>query len=108
MLTPGEQLLIWRRRMGWNQSLAAAHYGVSLFNYKLAEYDKPREFKYKKYNFTLRPYEKCLIYRKRSGKKQKEVAKEFGIGRYWLRLQEIGEVKCVKLLDWWERIYASK
>lgn len=102
-LTPGELLLIWRRRTGWNQLEAAQYYKVSIFHYKLAEYDKAKDFPYnKKIQITLRPYEKCLLYRKRSKKSQSEIASLLNIGRYWLRLQETGKIPCTKLLEFWE------
>lgn len=102
-LSPGETLLLWRRRMGWNQLEAATHFKVSIFTLKLAEYDKARNFKYRKnIKIALRDYEKCLIHRKRSGLTQEEVAKQVGVGRYWLRLQEKGDVPCKKLLEFWE------
>lgn len=101
-LTKGEQLLIWRRRCGWNQSQAAKHYGISIFSYKLAEYSRLENFKYPQYKTELQPWEKCLIYRKRAGFKQSEIAKKLGICRGWLRLQEVGEIDCSRLLSWWE------
>lgn len=102
-LTPGELLLIWRKRMGWNQGEAAGYFGVSIFKYKLAEYDKAKDFPYKKnLKFILRSNEKCLIYRKRSKMHQSQVCRELNIGRYWLGLQELGKVPCTKLLEFWE------
>lgn len=89
--------------MGWNQTQAANYFKVSLFKFKLAEYDKAPDFKYKKLKFTLRPEEKCLLYRKRSKKSQSQIAKELDIGRYWLRLQETGIVSPEKLLQYWEK-----
>lgn len=101
-LTPGEKLLIWRRRMEWNQAEAAGHYRVSIFSYVLAEYDKKPDFKYKKnVVLTLRDNEKCLILRRRSGKTQSELATELDICRNWLRMQEMGTVPCEKLLQFW-------
>lgn len=88
--------------MGWNQLEAADHHNVSLFKYKLAEYDKTKDFLYKQLKFNLEPYEKCLLFRKRSGKTQSEVSTAMGCGRFWLRLQETGKVPCDKLLDFWE------
>lgn len=108
-LTPGEELLIWRRRMDWNQIEAANYFGCSIFRYKLAEYDSPKvkDFNYRKVNITLRPYERCLIYRKRAKKTQHEIAEELGICRTWLQQQEAGEVPCDKLLQWWENAATS-
>lgn len=102
-LSNGEKLLIWRRRMGWNQAEASCYFNCSIFRYKLAEYDQAKDFKYNdKLKITLKPFEKCLIYRKRSGKTQIEIARKLDMGRFWLRLQETGEVPCDKLLSYWE------
>jgi hypothetical protein len=102
-LAPHEVLLIWRKRMGWNQAQAAKECRCSLFQFKLAEYGKPIEgFKYPLKVLHLSPFEKCLIYRKRAKLKQSEVAKKLGIGREWLRQQESGRIPCHKLLAWWE------
>ena len=103
ILSPGEQLLIWRKRQKWNQATAAKHFKRSLFHLKLAEYDKIDNFKYPKLDLgELAPHERCLIYRKRSGKTQEEIAPFIGIGRYWLQLQERGVVSCHRLLGYWE------
>lgn len=103
-LSPGEKLLIWRRRMDWNQAEAAGHFNVSIFAYVLAEYDKKEDFKYKKnIQITLRDNEKCLIYRRRSKKTQSQVAKEAGICRNWLRMQEMGKVPCENLVRFWNK-----
>ncbi len=102
-LTPGEELLIWRKRQDWNQIKAAKHYKVSVFTYKLAEYDKTDKFEYAPIHiYPLEPHEKCLIYRKRSGIKQKDLTLQVGCGVYWLRLQEKGKVSADRLLNWWE------
>lgn len=101
-LTSGEKLLIWRRRMDWNQAEAAGHFGVSIFAYVLAEYDNKPDFPYKKnVVITLRDNEKCLIHRRRNEMTQYEVADEMGICRNWVRLQEMGTVSCDKLLQFW-------
>lgn len=102
-LNPGEKLLIWRRRLDWNQAQAAEYYNCSLFQYKLAEYNSAKNFKYKNITLgSLSPWEICLLYRKRAGKTQLQTGKELGVGRYWIRLQEMGEVPCTRLLEFWE------
>jgi hypothetical protein len=104
VLTDGERLLLWRRRMDWNQTQAAQHYGTSNFFYCLAENDRPKNgFEYRPVNITLRPHEKCLIYRKRAKKLQSEIAAELGLCRTWLQWMEMGKVPCTKLLEWWEK-----
>lgn len=101
-LTLGENLLIWRRRLNWNQSQAAKHFKISIFFYKLAEYDKSRnDFKYPKFKHSLNPWEKCVLWRRRSGKGQKEIAAELHISRNWLNQMETGKIDCTRLLEWW-------
>ena len=102
-LTQGEKLLLWRRRKNWNQNKAARFFKISVFSYKLAEYSKLKNFNYAALEIDLLlPHERCLIYRKRSGKKQKQIAQELNIGNYWMRLQETGKTPCNKLLEYWE------
>jgi DNA-binding XRE family transcriptional regulator len=103
-LTPGEKLLVWRRRKGWDQTRAAKHYKVSIFTLKLAEYGKAKNFPYKPdLEILLEDHEKCFIYRKRSKKTQPQLAREYGCGKFWIQLQEHGKVDCSKLLKWWEQ-----
>lgn len=102
-LSPGEKLLIWRKRMGYSQMEAASYFDVFYFVYKMAEYGVAKDFPYKKIKITLRPHEKCLILRKRMGKTQREIAEDFGICREWMIQQERGEVDCTKLLEWLEQ-----
>lgn len=49
----------------------------------------------------LQDHEKCLILRKRSGKRQEEVAKEMSMSRNWLRALENGSEPCDALLAHW-------
>lgn len=102
-LSPGETLLIWRRRMGWTQIMAANSFGVSIFKQKLAEYDAPSavDFPYKRLKFKLTAYEKCLLYRKRAKRTQSSVAQALGVSRNWLRMMETGEVDASPLLKYW-------
>lgn len=101
-LTPAEILIVWRRRKQWNQKKAAEHYGISHFNYAVAECGKIRKVKLKIPNISpLHDHEKCFILRKRTGKTQEEIAANLGCGKYWLRLQEVGKVSCKKLLTYW-------
>lgn len=103
ILTPGEELLIWRRRKGWNQTEAAEYFDCSVFKLKMAEYGKAKDFSYVKVpKIELMDYEKCVIYRRRAKKTQTKIAKLVGLGREWLRLQELGQVPCDRLLQHWE------
>lgn len=102
--TLAERLLLWRRRKQWTQLEASTYFGLTVHTYKLIEYGKidcPTIEPGKQYQ--LKPYERCVIYRKRSGKLQKDIAKEMGICEFWLRKMEQGTVSCDKLLWWWEQ-----
>ncbi len=106
-LTPGETLILWRKRRKWNQEKAAKHYKVSVFDYKLAEYDVAQEFKYRRIELKeVKDHERCFIYRRRFGMTQAEVAPKVGIGKYWLRELELGKAPCSRLLTWWETVVA--
>lgn len=106
VLTPGEQYLIWRRRNKWTQSSAAWELGVPLHAYKLIETDKMSATT----GFTspwtkkqaLAAHERCLIYRKRCGKTQKEIAAEMGVSRFWFHKMESGAIDSTELMCWWE------
>ena len=106
-LEPFENLLIWRRRIGWRQLQAAKYFKISLYDYKMTEYGKLSIDKLKNIgpadlSWELTDNERCLIYRKRKNKTQLEVAKDIGICRSWLRSQESGVVPCTQLLKHWE------
>lgn len=97
-----EKLLLWRRRKNWGQVKAAAHFDVAVFVYKQTEYGRMHGFKPPRINLgPLRKHEKCFIYRKRSGKTQKEIARQVGCSVYWLRLQELGKVPAPMLIAYW-------
>jgi hypothetical protein len=106
-LTPGQFLLIWRNRKGWNQDKAAQYFKISLHQYKMAEYDKNPEFPFWKisdFNPVLSNSEECLILRRQSGKLQWEVAQEVGLSRNAYRAQETGQTPCNKLLEYWDNV----
>lgn len=104
-LTAGEKLLIDRRRNGRTQADAARHYDVGRFRYGLWERDKqvggvPNVIVR---SARLDPWERCLIYRHRSGKTQEEIAKGLKMSRYWINKMERGEEPCDSLLWYWEQ-----
>jgi DNA-binding XRE family transcriptional regulator len=102
-LTPGEKLLFWRKRKGWNQTKAAKHLKVSSFKYKMMEYGKIQlSFKSSFIKPSLTPPERCYLYRRRCKKTQAEVAKELGYSREWIKQMEWGTVPCEPLLWYWE------
>ena len=104
-LSPGEKLFIWRRRKNLNQDKAAKIFKVSVFEYKLAEYDKRQLAKLGYAEISvLQPHERCVLYRRRSGMKQEEIAGKLGISRNWLRQLESGKEDPAKLLAFWEGV----
>lgn len=102
-LSPGQKLLIYRRREGLTQAEAAEHIGMPESSYCCAELDQAH------HGWTilspllgrLREYEKCLIFRLRRGMSQQEVADAIGRSRYWLGKMERGEVTWTTLARYW-------
>jgi len=100
-LSGSETLLIKRRRLGEDQHSAAKRHGVSQSMYGKWERD---EVDGPEVNILpLRAHERCLLYRRRSGDTQEDVAAQMGCCRYWLNLLEKGDVPCDKLLWFWEQ-----
>lgn len=107
VLNLAEKLLLWRRRVGINQAEAGKYFGISSFMYHKIEYGKheiPEIIKesLSKIRIQLTSPERCFIYRKRCHKKQREIAKEMGCSRLWLRMMETGKAPCDELLGYWE------
>jgi len=101
-LTNGETFLISRRRHKKSQLEAARDHGVTYTAYSKWERDigkVPRGATIRK----LKPHERCLLYRRRSKKRQEDVANELGCCKYTLRLMEQGEISCDTLLWHWEQ-----
>lgn len=104
-LTPGEKLLIEKRRQGFTQKQMAASKGVSLSTYGRWERDTV-EPECKLLALTPRLIsgsERCVLYRRRAGKTQEEVAKELKTCRWRLNLMEQGLVPCDDLIWFWEQ-----
>ena len=99
-LTDGEQLFLRRRREGWNQAQAAAHMQVTIDQYRLKEHDEL------KIDSPLWPEptgaEKCVIYRRRAGMTQKDVAAAIGRSRLWVNRMERGLEDATPLVCFWE------
>ncbi|AAT69508.1 repressor [Alphaproteobacteria phage PhiJL001] len=51
----------------------------------------------------IQVHEKCLIYRRRAGKTQREVARDLGVSRLWVNKMENGLESCDQLLWYWEQ-----
>jgi DNA-binding XRE family transcriptional regulator len=50
----------------------------------------------------LAPHERCLLYRRRLGYTQKDVAQAVGVSRWWCNLMERGAVSPGLLVKFWE------
>ncbi len=50
----------------------------------------------------LKVYEICLLYRRRSGYTQTQVARKLKRCRWWINQMERGEAPCHELIDFWE------
>lgn len=101
-LTGGERLLLDRRRRGELQSVAAARRGVTRIVYGNMERDR-LPVKKPPVITGLKPHERCLLYRRRVGHTQREVAMNMGLCTWWVNLMERGRQNCDKLLWYWEQ-----
>ncbi len=51
----------------------------------------------------LKIYERCLLYRRRAGTSQAEIARDLGRSRWQINQMERGEIPCDELLSYWEK-----
>ena len=102
-LSCGERLIIDRRRRNETQEAAGKrHGGWSAFTYGGWEQDngagpliRPVE--------RLKMHERCLLYRRRAGTSQAEIARDLGRSRWQVNQMERGEIPCDELLSYWEK-----
>lgn len=109
-MTRSESLLIWRRRKEWTQFQAAKELKMPVDRYRDFENDR----KNVKDNWQeiptnqelaigeLKPFEVCLLLRKRAGLLQREVAAAIGVTRLWVIRMEEGKENASRLRDYWE------
>lgn len=100
-LTKGEKLFLTRMRKKKSQRRMAQYLGVPRFRYQRWENDKETPPMTTLIG-SLRPYERCMIYRRRTGVKQTVIAEDMKLSRYWVHRMERGEVDCTPLLSYWE------
>lgn len=108
-LTPGERLLISRRRQDLTQAQMADALGMSLLAYRsmeLGEERIPGGYKIPKVALgVLAPFEQAVILRHRSGKSQADTCADMGISKWWLRRMEINDdCNTDRLLSYWNLI----
>lgn len=105
-LTSGEILYLYRRRLGLTQMEMATAQGMSRHQYAQAERDQMMHQKLNKKGVAsmkvLHPYEKCVIYRRRTNTTQKTVAQDLNLSRVWINRLERGEGDPSELLCYWE------
>ena len=102
LLSRGERLITDRRRRKETQTLAAKRHGTSEFIYGRWERDDDDDSISIRSVMPLRLHERCLLYRRRSGMSQGEVASQLGRSRWWLNQMERGLQPCKELLAYWE------
>ena len=101
-LSPGQKLLIYRRRLGETQEEAASRLGMPESSYCCAELDRAHGWKIATPRLGgLREHEKCLVFRLLHGMSQQEVADAIDRSRYWLGRMERGEVNSATLCRYW-------
>lgn len=99
-----ERLLIQRKRKKQTQAEMADELKVSRLVYGKMERGEievdvniiaPRNIN------KLHPYEACMIWRRRIGLTQEDIANSINRCRYWVRLMESGEAPCQELIEYW-------
>lgn len=107
-ITAGEKLLLARLRAGETQAQTAERLGLSRKIYGLVEQDRrvlttvvPAAGSIG--SRTIRPHERCLLYRRRAGWTQERVANDLDMSRWWVNQMERGLVSCDRLLWYWEQ-----
>ena len=102
-LTSCERLLIYRRRRGETQHQAASRLGITRDVYSSWERTKRANTHPPLKIGRLHTHERCLLYRRRVGKSQQQVANSLGCCRYWVNQMERGKVPCHMLVCYWEQ-----
>jgi transcriptional regulator with XRE-family HTH domain len=106
--TVGERFLLDRRRHGWTQGNQAKLHMVRPYLYGMVERDEftgdtlPGELVVPRLG-RVHAHERCLIYRRRAGVSQKQVAKDLKRSRAWVNAMERGKVPCDDLTWYWEQ-----
>ena len=105
VLTPGERLLLARRRARITQKELADWLGVS--PRRLSRWEKDEEDGAPPVPISaLSPGEQCFFRRKWAGLSVKEVAEELGLSPRWIQRAEAGESKNIEpLTGFWEARY---
>ena len=101
-LSLGEHLLIWRRREGYTQPIAADALGISLNSFLDIERNDDKCLSISMPHVgTLYSHEVCFILRRRSGWTIPACAEQAGVSRYWYNLMEQGKACPDRLIQYW-------
>lgn len=102
-LTKGEKLFTARRRVGRTQAQEANAVGLPLHVYKRMEKDIDTGYSLRPAGLgKLRPYEACVILRKRNGMTLDDLADAAGLTKWWLCQIEKGKAPVDTLARFWE------
>jgi hypothetical protein len=100
-LTPAEQLLIRRRRLGCTQKEMAMKLHVTISVYQGMEDATLVVPMNLRMRGMLRPWEWCYICRRRSGLKRWQIAHIIGRTEWWVTKMESGRAPCRTLIKFW-------
>lgn len=101
-LTPGELLVLHRRRLDESQTEAAKRLGVGRKLCALWEIDAKEYIGALPDIDAVADHEVVFILRRRSGKSRADMVKAVGINRTWLTAMERGDMDCSPLKDYWK------
>lgn len=108
-LTNGERWFIWRWRQQLSQARAAKHLKTTRDVYARAERSDDAsqlgplvEPRVGVALSRLKANECCVIYRRRCGFSQEEIARAMGVSRATVNAMECGRVDCTDLVNYWE------
>lgn len=100
-LTPGERLILDRRREGMTKAATAEAYGVTLYRYDQWESGTWSEEIPKPSLGRLAEHESCHVQRLRAGVSMADFAKEIGTSAWWVTRMEAGTAPVARLLEYW-------
>ena len=102
-LTPGERLILDRRREGMTKAATAAAYGVTLYRYSQWEAGTWSEEIPTPSLGRLAVHESSHIQRRRAGLSVVDFAKAIGTSAWWVTRMEAGTAPPDRLVEFWAR-----
>lgn len=101
-LSYAERLVIWRRRKGMTQGIAAVFVGVCRNTYgRMERGEETRINPIIPDLGKLCDNEHCFILRRRADWEQWRVARVMGVSRFWVNQMELGYADCGILVELW-------